>query len=121
MSTVSSVNSVEVFVETYMTSDNANGGTVAYAVAHVVLKDLEDLLLVSPNDEFSLGMFVCVPSVIVYVLDLAVDQVLNVFDWHKAVNLVSGGCPSFSQYVSFFIVMVSYVSFNPSEMDVVVL
>ena len=103
---VSSVNSVEVFVESYVSGDNANGGAVAYAVAQVVLKDLEDLLLVGPYDELSMGMLVCVPSVIVYGLYFAVDQGLNVFEWYKAVNLVTGCCASFGQLVSFFIAMV---------------
>ena len=101
---VRTINSVKVFVEAYVTCNDAYTCAIPCAIVEVVSKNFESLLVVIAKYKISMCVSVSVPSF----MSKAVNFVVNhVFAAHRS---------SFGELVCLFIAPVSCVSFYPFKM-----
>ena len=113
---VRTINSVKVFVEAYVTCNDAYTCAIPCAIVEAVSKNFESLLVVIAKYKISMCVSVSVPSFMSKAVNFVVNHVFDVVEWDKAAYQVAAHLSSFGELVCLFIAPVSCVSFYPFKM-----
>ena len=116
---VRTINSVKVFVEAYVTCNDAYTCAIPCAIVEVVSKNFESLLVVIAKNKISMCVSVSVPSFMSKAVNFVVNHVFDVVEWDKAAYQVAAHRSSFGELVCLFIAPVSCVSFYPFKINCV--
>ena len=81
---VRTINSVKVFVEAYVTCNDAYTCAIPCAIVEVVSKNIESLLVVIAKYKISMCVSVSVPSFMSKAVNFVVNHVFDVVEWDKA-------------------------------------
>ena len=86
---VRTINSVKVFVEAYVTCNDAYTCAIPCAIVEVVSKNFERLLVVIAKYKISMCVSVSVPSFMSKAVNFVVNHVFDVVEWDKAAYQVA--------------------------------
>ena len=81
---VRTINSVKVFVETYVSCNDANTCAIHCAIVEVVCKYFESLRVVIAKYKISMCVSVSVPFFMSKAVNFVVNHVFDVVEWDKA-------------------------------------